>query len=337
MKAAIYQGKEKIVIQDIPKPVPKKGEALVKVKYAGICGRDLEFFKTGLWPGRGVLGHEVTGTIAELGSEVKKWKEGDRVSIDCTLNCGKCVFCLKGYTNLCRNGGAIGLGHDGGFAEYLIAPYQSLVHLPDSIPDKYGTVFDQIGTDLIALREINFVIGSSAAVLGLGTLGIFMLQCLKVAGASKIVVVDKNPHRLEIAERFKPDRALNKLSLHRIRKAYGKEINGADFVFECSGVPKLINTSLDIVRRGGTIVQIGICDSSIETHPLKYTMNHNRIQGILGYLREDFETAVDLVARKLIDPEPVVTKIVPLDDIVEEGFKEAINPETKEVKILVEP
>jgi (R,R)-butanediol dehydrogenase/meso-butanediol dehydrogenase/diacetyl reductase len=337
MKAAIYQGKEKIVIQDIPKPVPKKGEALIKVKYAGICGSDLEFFKTGLWPGRGVLGHEVTGTIAELGSEVKKWKEGDRVSIDCTLNCGKCVFCQKGYTNLCRNGGAIGLGHDGGFAEYLIAPYQSLVHLPDSIPDKYGTVFDQIGTDLIALREANFIIGNSAAVLGLGTLGIFMLQCLKVAGASKVVVVDKNPHRLEIAERFKPDRALSKLSLHRIRKAYGKEINGADFVFECSGVSTLINGSLDIVRRGGTIVQIGICDSSIETHPLKYTMNHNKIQGILGYLREDFETAVDLVARKLIDPEPVVTKIVPLDDIVEEGFKEAINPETKEVKILVEP
>ncbi len=337
MKAAIYQGKEKIVIQDIPKPVPKKGEALVKVKYAGICGSDLEFFKTGLWPGRGVLGHEVTGTIAELGSEVKKWKEGDRVSIDCTLNCGKCVFCQKGYTNLCRNGGAIGLGHDGGFAEYLIAPYQSLVHLPDSIPNKYGTVFDQIGTDLIALREVNFVIGNTAAVLGLGTLGQFMLQLLKVAGASKVVVVDKNPHRLEIAERFKPDRALSKISLHRIRKAYGKEINGADFVFECTGVSTLINASLDIVRRGGTIAQIGICDSSIETYPLKYTMNHNRIQGVLGYLREDFETAVDLVARKLINPEPIVTKIIPLDDIVEEGFKEAINPETKEVKIIVEP
>ena len=97
MKAAIYQGKEKIVIQDIPKPVPKKGQALIKVKYAGICGSDLEFFKSGLWPGRGVLGHEITGTIAELGSEVKKWKEGDRVSIDCSINCGKCVYCQKGY------------------------------------------------------------------------------------------------------------------------------------------------------------------------------------------------------------------------------------------------
>lgn len=337
MKAAIYEGKEKIVIRDIPKPIPKEGEALVKVKYAGICGSDLEFFKTGLWPGRGVLGHEITGTIAELGSDVKKWKEGDRVSIDCTMSCGKCLFCKKGFTNLCRSGGAIGLGHDGGFAEYLIAPYKSLVALPDSIPHKYGTVFDQIATDLIALREINFQIGDTAAILGLGTLGIFMLQCLKVAGASKIVVVEKNQHRLEIAERFNPDRALNKLSLHRIRKAYGKEINGADFVFECSGVATLINAALDIVCRGGTIVQIGICDRPIEMHPLKYIMNHNRIQGVLGYLREDFETAVDLVARKLIDPEPVVTKIIPLDDILEEGFKEAIDPETKDVKIIVEP
>ena len=337
MKAAIYEGKKDIHVCDIPKPIPQKEEVLVKVKYAGICGSDLEFYKTGLWPDKGVLGHEITGTIEELGSEMKKWKEGDRVSIDPTLNCGKCFFCKKGLENLCENPESIGIGRNGGFAEYVLVPIHCLISLPHSIPDRHGTVFDQIGTGLLALREANFIIGSSAVVLGLGTMGQFMLQCLKLAGASTIVVLEKNQHRLEVAKRFNPDVALSKILLPKIKRANKRGVSGSDFVFECSGVPILVNTALDVVRKGGTIVQVGLWDKPLEINLLKYVMNQNRIQGVIGYLREDFEFAIDLVAHKLIDPEPIVTKIIPLDEIVEEGFENAIDPETEDIKILVEP
>jgi (R,R)-butanediol dehydrogenase/meso-butanediol dehydrogenase/diacetyl reductase len=337
MKAALYEGKGKIRLVDIPKPTPQRGEVVVKVRYAGICGSDLEFYKTGLWPGHNVLGHEICGVIAELGSKVKKWKIGDRISIDSTLDCGKCYYCQKGQLNLCDNDEAIGLGRNGGFAEYVLVPQRCLVKLPDSIPDKHGTVFDQIGTCLFAMKESYFVPGNTAVVLGLGTMGQFMLQCLKIAGARSVIGVEKNPYRLEIAMKFNPDLALGKLNYPKIKRFNKKSTAGTDFVFECSGVPVLVNAALDIVRKGGTIVQIGLWDAPLEINLLKYVMNQNRIQGIMGYLREDFEYAIHLVARKLIDPEPRITKIISLDDIVEEGFKCGINPETQEIKILVEP
>ncbi|MFX0072627.1 MAG: zinc-binding dehydrogenase [Candidatus Hermodarchaeota archaeon] len=338
MKAALYEGKKKIRIVDLPKPKPKKGEALVKVKYAGICGSDLEFYKTGLWPMSCVLGHEICGTIEELGEGIKKWKIGDRVFIDVSLSCGYCFYCQRGYNNLCENSlESIGVGRNGGFAEYMLVEERNLMVLPDAIPYKQGTIFDQIGTPLQVLRETSFVAGNSAVILGLGTLGQFTLQCLKLAGANSIVVVERNPYRLEVAKKFNPDLALNKLTLPRIKRANKKGVSGADFVFECSGNPTLVNAALDLVRKGGTIVQIGLWDKPVEINLLKYVMNQNRIQGVIGALRQDLEFAIDLVARKLVDPDPIITKIIPLDEIVEEGFECGIDSDTKEIKILVEP
>jgi (R,R)-butanediol dehydrogenase/meso-butanediol dehydrogenase/diacetyl reductase len=334
---AQYQGKGKIELIDIPKPTPQNDEALVKVKYAGICGSDLEAYKTGLYPAKIVLGHEITGTIAELGPDIKKWKIGDRVTIFPSITCGKCYYCKQGLTNLCVFEDAIGIGQNGGFAEYVLVKEENLTSLPESIPFKFGTVFDQIGTTLLALREAKFTAGSSAVVLGLGTMGQFMFQCLKIAGASSIVVVEKNSYRLEVAKKFNPDVALNKLTLPKIKRANKKGVSGADFVFECSGTPILVNAAIDVVRKGGIIVQIGLWDKPLEINLLKYVMNQNRIQGVYGYLNEDFDFAIDLIAKKLIDPEPIITKIIPLKNIVQEGFECAIQPETKDIKILVEP
>jgi 2-desacetyl-2-hydroxyethyl bacteriochlorophyllide A dehydrogenase len=338
MKAALYEGKKKIRIIELPKPKPEKNQVVIKVNFAGICGSDLEFYKTGLWPVSCVLGHEVSGKIAELGSDIKKWKEGQRVAIYPGISCGKCYFCQRGMTNLCeKSHEGIGIGKNGGFAEFMMVPEHCLVPLPESVPDKYGTVFDQIATPLQAFKISNFVAGNSAVVLGLGTMGQFTFQCLKLAGANSIVVVEKNSFRLDIAKRFSPDLAFNRIKLPKIKRANTKGVSGADFVFECSGVPKLVNAALDIVRKGGTIVQIGLWDRPLEINLLKYVMNQNRIQGVIGGTKEDFEFAVELVARKLIDPSPIITKIISLDNIVEEGFECAIDPETKNIKILVQP
>jgi (R,R)-butanediol dehydrogenase/meso-butanediol dehydrogenase/diacetyl reductase len=336
MKAALYEGKKKIRIVDIPKPTPQKGEVLVKIKYTGICGSDLESYKTGLYPPPVVMGHEIMGFIEELGAEVNKWKEGDRVAIDEVIPCGKCYSCQRGYTNICyEDYESIGIYQNGGFAEYISVPAHSLVKIPDTIPDKFCTIFDQIATGIFALRECNFLIGDTAVIIGLGTIGLFLLQSLKRAGARTIIAIEKNPYRLGVAKKFGPDVTINKIFLPKIRKATNRF--GADFVFECTGAPAVINTASDMVCKGGTIVQIGICDEPFEFNYLPLIWNNNRIQGIMAYLREDFEFAINLVDNKFIDPEPIVTKIIPLDDIVEEGFEEAINPETNEIKILVEP
>ncbi len=336
MKAALYEGKGKIRIVDIPKPLPKKGEVLVKVTYAGICGSDLEAYKAGLYPGSIVMGHEISGTIEELGSDVKKWKKGARIVVDAGIPCGRCDLCKKGYKNMCSGAHAIGILQNGGFAEYVLAPEHCLVAIPDSIPDKYCTVFDQIGTGLFAIREANFLIGDNAVVIGLGTIGQFILQCLKLSGVSKLAVIEQNKNRLEVAKRFNPNLAISEISLRSIRAA--TERIGTDFVFECTGVPAVINKTSSLLRKGGTLVQVGVCDPiPFNFSYLPFIVNHNRIQCVMGYVRRDIEHAIELIAQKLIDPEPIVTKIIPLDDIVEEGFQEAIKPDTKELKIIVKP
>jgi 2-desacetyl-2-hydroxyethyl bacteriochlorophyllide A dehydrogenase len=337
IKAAKYEGKEALNIIDIPKPVPQKDEVLVKVKYAGICGSDLEIYKTGLLPAKVVLGHEIMGYIAEVGSDVEKWKKNDRVTIFPIISCNHCHFCRMGQSNLCIYEDSIGLGQNGGFAEFVLAHQDQLYKIPDQIPDKHGTVFDQIATLPLALRESNFLPGSHTAILGLGTMGQFLLQYLKVAGARTISAVDKNPHRLNVAKKFNPDLALSKIAFAKIKRFPKRDFGGVDFVFECTGNPTVVNAALNIVKKGGTVAQIGIWDKPIEINLLKYVMSQIRVQGIWSYTRTDFEYAIDLVAKKLIDPEPIVTKIIPLDKIVEEGFKEGIDPETKDIKILVEP
>ncbi|MBD3256657.1 MAG: alcohol dehydrogenase catalytic domain-containing protein [Candidatus Lokiarchaeota archaeon] len=338
MKAAFYEGKKSIYIKEIEKPIPKENEVLIKVKYAGICGSDLELYRTGLHPSKIVLGHEVVGYIVEKGSEVSKsWKINDRASIDCTINCGECFYCKRGEMNLCTNAKAVGLGVNGGFAEYLTCPESCLVSIPDNVPDRHGTVFDPIASGLLALEKSEFVPGSSAVVLGLGSIGQFMLQCLKLAGARTIAVVEKNPHRLEVAKKFEPDVALDKLKFAKIRRSNKQDVSGLDFVFECSGVPTLVNAAIDLVRKGGTVAQIGLWHEPISINELKYVLNQITIKGIMGFKRDNFEFAVDLVSQKKIDPDPIVTSIISLDDIVEEGFERGIDPDTKDIKILVEP
>lgn len=337
MKAAKYEGKERISIIDIPKPVPQKDEVLVQVKYTGICGSDLEIYKTGLLPAKVVLGHEIIGYIAEVGHDVKEWKIGDRVTIFPIISCDHCHFCRKGQSNLCIYEDSIGLGQDGGYAEYVIAKQDQLYRIPEGIPDKHSTVFDQIATTPLALRESNYIPGSHTAILGLGTMGQFFLQYLKVVGAKTITVVEKNPYRLNIAKKFNPDLALSKLALAKIKRIPKRDFGGVDFVFECTGDPSVVDAALSIVKKGGTVVQIGIWDKPIEINLFKYVWHQIRIQGIWSYTRKDFEYAIDLVAKKFIDPEPIVTKIISLDDIIEEGFQSAIDPDTKDIKILVEP
>jgi (R,R)-butanediol dehydrogenase/meso-butanediol dehydrogenase/diacetyl reductase len=339
MKAAIYHKKEGspvVTIEDRPKPEPKKGEVLVKMKYCGICGSDVASYKDKLYPFEGIiLGHEMFGYIEELGPEVRKLKPGQRVAIGCLIYCGNCVQCKRGNDQLCSNLDEIGVFRDGGFTEYISVPVDNIFKIPDSIPDKYAAVMDPIATDILALRVGNFSFGNNAVIVGLGPLGQFLIPVLKYAGASKIIAVEKNLNRLEIAKKFNPDLAMDKISMKHIKNLTNRQ--GADFVFNCTAAPPVIDASLNVLRNGGHLLQIGMHHEPVMTNLLKLCYNNISIHGIMGCLRKDFQLAIDLVAEKIIDPEPIVTKIISLDDIVEEGFENLIDPETKDVKILVEP
>ena len=288
MKAAKYEGKGKLSIVNIPKPVPKDDEVLVKVKYTGICGSDLESYKTGLYPFPVVMGHEIIGVIEEIGESVKKWRIGDRVTYNGGTSCGECPSCQKGHYNICYDEfQELGIYHDGGFAEHVVIPGKCLVTVPDSIPDKHGTIFEQLATSLQAIRTSGVNMGDSAVVTGLGTMGQFVLQGLKLAGVKTLIVVDRNPYRLEIAKRFNPDIAMKQILIPKIKRVTKRY--GADYVFECTGSPDVINSSASIIRKGGSLIQVGVSDVPFTFSYLPFIMNQNRIQGIYAWHQRDFE------------------------------------------------
>ncbi len=338
MKAAVYHTKKglpPITLENVPKPEPKNGEVVVKIKYCGICGTDLEAYKSRLFPFDVIIGHEPCGIIEELGPDVKKLKKGQRIAIDTLLSCGECFQCRSGNDNLCTSYNEIGVYKDGAFAEYLSVPAKNVIPIPDVIPDKFGTVFDQIATTLLALRVGDFKFGETAVVIGLGTIGQFLIQCLKYAGAATIIAIEKNATRLEIVKKFNPDLVLDKISLKQIKKATNRR--GTDYVFNCTSAPAVIDASFDLLRKGGKLIQIGAYENPVNTNFLKIMWNQFGIQGVQAYAARDFLLAIDLVAKKIINPDPIITKIISLDNIVEEGFENLLDTDTKDIKILVEP
>lgn len=336
MRAAVYHNKEEspaITVEDVPKPEPKKDEVLVKVKYCGICGSDLEAYKDRTYPFDIVIGHEMMGFVELLGPETKGVKIGQRVTVDPNVPCGKCTACQNGKENICNKINVVGVTRNGGFAEYVSVPIQTLNPLPDEIPNNHGTIFDQVGTAMHSLNICDFRFGETAVIIGMGTIGLLVLQSLKYAGVSKVICIDKNPHRLEICKSFEPNLALDQISTKKILRITKK--GGADHVFNCTSAP-IIDDAFDLARKGGKIIQVGLRNKPIETNFMKIMMNEYCIFGSYGYTPWDFKNAISLVAEKKIDPTLIITKNITLDKIIEEGFEEALDPETKNIKILVE-
>lgn len=189
MKAArFYEVNQRLKIEDIPVPVIKEDEVLVKVKAVGLCGSDIHVVYEGITPTAYrpiTLGHEASGVIAVVGSLVNDWEVGNRVSISPILNCGSCQHCISGNSNICKNRKVIGFHTDGALAEYLAVPAKNLVQLPEEVDFNSGAlVSDAIATSFHALVDrAGLRIGESIAIFGAGGLGLHAVQIAKISGA----------------------------------------------------------------------------------------------------------------------------------------------------------
>jgi len=195
MKAVVFKGARNLVVQDVPDPVPGPHEALVKVKNVGICGSDLHYYTHGLLPQGYIMGHEVTGTVAGVGSEVTGWNEGDRVCVCPAGPCGQCNTCLDGDLERCENLLSIGIGVlPGAFAEYVAAPYPLLLPLPEDVGMRESTLVDPLGCAHHAADLSGIVPGESALVVGAGPIGLFVVQYLKDLGIEPVILSEPLPN-----------------------------------------------------------------------------------------------------------------------------------------------
>jgi len=331
MREAVVVGERKFAIRRAPRPVPEKDEVLIKVRCCGICGSDLHTYILGM-PGR--YGHEYAGDIVAVGSKVKGWKIGDRVTAESACSCNECYYCTQGDMGLCdtflERWGATA----GGFATYTRTKYQQLHKLPPGLSYEEASLTEPTAVALHAVRLSGMLTGDVVAVLGLGPIGQLVARLAKISGAKAVYASETSKSRIKLAkgavdeviDAKKVDPAVRILELTGGR--------GPDLVFECAGAVAPTMQAMTMTRKGGTIVIVGVCMNLAEIIVGNIAMRELTIKGSMLFNPAEFGIALDLIAGKKIDVAPLITDILPLDRI-NEAFQKATSGEG--AKILVKP
>ena len=351
MKAAVYHGRGDIRVEERPEPETRPGTVKVKVDWCGICGTDLHEYEEGpiFVPAPGhphpltnetlplILGHEFAGVVSELGAGVTHLREGDRVAVEPIYACGVCNECERGDYHLCRKLGFHGLcGGGGGFSEATVVPAK-YAHTLGDLDTEAGAVVEPLAVAFHAVRKSGLRAGDVAVVYGAGPIGQAAICCLKAAGAGLIAVVEIAAARQEMARSLKADLVLDPRQVdvadELLKVTSGR---GADVAFDCAGLNATVQSAMAAVKRGGTFVMLAIWGHPAEFDMLALVLREINLVGSICYNR-DFPRVINLLRDGRIDPMPMITERIGIDDIVSGGFEELRANRDRQVKILVQP
>lgn len=342
MKALVYQGKNKKAVEERAKPlIQSNSDAIVKVKKTTICGTDLHILKgdvSSCSPGR-ILGHEGIGIIEELGSEVTNFSVGDQVLISCISACSKCDYCRRGMYSHCQKGGWI-LGNtlDGTQAEYVRIPHAdtSLYKIPDINDDTMVLLSDILPTGF-ECGVLNGKIrpGSTVAVVGAGPIGLAVLLTAKLYSPSEIIMIDKDPHRLELAKQLGASQVFNTEDGDVIAKIMDiTNKRGVDTAVEAVGIPETFTLCENLIAPGGYIANVGVHGVEV---PLQLEKLWSKNITIKTRLVDTVTTAslLKMITTKKINPHRLISHHFKFDDILEayETFTNA--SKTEAIKVII--
>jgi 6-hydroxycyclohex-1-ene-1-carbonyl-CoA dehydrogenase len=322
MKAAVFHGSGKpLSVEDVPTPKPKSGEILVKVAACGICHTDLHYLDHNVptfKPAPMILGHEASGTIAELGPDVTGWKEGDRVLLPAVVTCGVCKLCRSGRENICDNMRMFGNHMDGAYAEFVIAPAKDAFRMPAEVPLVEGSIIaDAVSTPFHAVVNRGQIKpGDKVVIFGCGGVGMSCVQVAAAVGAS-VIAIDILPEKLEMARKIGAEFTINSLQVDRIDKEVRKLFGGdlADVSFECIGRPETMQKAFSVIRKGGTCVIVGYSDKSVELPASKIMFFEQSVIGSLGCRPVDYPRIIEMARLGKLHVNDLVTGHFPLDNI----------------------
>lgn len=297
-------------------PQPKKGEALVKVYYAGICGSDMHIYH-GVHPRAKaplIMRHEFCGQIVSLNGEADDVKEEDKVVIEPLLSCGKCHPCKTGAYHVCSSLGLVGIDRNGGFAEYVSVPIKGLHKIPEDMNLVDAALIEPVAVAVHAVRMSRLKIGDVVVVLGAGPIGTLVAEVCRTAGARNIIVTDVKEERLEKA------RARGFCAIDSTKEDVFKKVmeitngKGADVVFDAAGVQATINMSTQLTKIRGQIVVVAVFNNPPNVNLRDVNFKEFDVIGVRVYNFEDYEIAIDMVYNKRIKVEGLVTHIFDLEE-----------------------
>jgi 2-desacetyl-2-hydroxyethyl bacteriochlorophyllide A dehydrogenase len=322
MKAAVFEKPKKITIQNVPIPQINDDEVLIKITYTGICGTDWSIY-TGKYSSENlplIAGHEFSGTIAEIGANAVGLEVGDRVTADINNGCGHCYYCKKGLTLICPEFNQLGIHINGTFAEYVKAPWKLVHHIPESMNMLMAAFVEPTSCVLHSLKTMDPAVGSSLAIIGSG-LGSLHAATAKTRGCAPVMVIGRNRKRLKIAEEMGADITICTEDypdpVARVRELTGGR--GADCVIESAGTAATYEQALVMLRPGGTLAAFGItaADDYLKLKPAEFVLSEQKITSSCAGYGEDWTDAITLLSNNRINPEPMFSKIMPLERIEE--------------------
>ena len=308
-------------VREVPVPVFGPTDVLVRVKVASICGTDLHIYNWDRWAQNRIKpplipGHEFCGEVVAFGKEVTSVNEGDFVSAEMHVACGKCLQCRTGEAHICQNVKIIGVDANGAFAEYVVIPESNIWKLDSRIPLEYASILDPLGNAVHTVLA-GEIAAKSVAVTGCGPIGLFSIAVAKAVGATSVLAIEVNEHRAKIARAMQADYVLNPAKEDVTGMVMEKTGGlGVDVVLEMAGHPDSIRTAFDIVRRGGRISLLGLTSKPISLNFSEDIIFKGiTIQGING--RRMYQTWYQMTAllkSGKLNLHPVITDRISMTD-----------------------
>jgi (R,R)-butanediol dehydrogenase / meso-butanediol dehydrogenase / diacetyl reductase len=333
MRAARWHGRRDIRIDTVPVPRPGPGEVLVRVERVGLCGSDLEEFlhgPVGIPAAPLTLGHEIVGVVAE--SADPQLPVGTAVVPDVVVGCGQCWWCARHEEGLCPRLSVRGQQQDGGLAEFMLADAATCIPVPVGLDLDIAAFAEPTAVAVRALRKAGDLAGAVICVYGAGTVGQLVAQVALASGCAAVVAVDPVADRRDLARgaiACTPDDAADAV-------AAVSSGRGADVVVECAGIPGAPASALRLCRRGGTVVLVGFRPEEIALPWLAVVLGERTIVGSAAHLWDvDVAAAVALLHRGVVDPRPLHTATLPLDEVP--AAFERLTGDRSVLKLLIAP
>lgn len=342
MKAIVYEGPNRAVLEEKPIPTPKEGEVLIKVDFCGICGSDMGI-RRGTHPRAKaplILGHEFLGRVAEDG---KKFKKGDRVVCYPLISCGHCLPCRTGNKHVCDTLGLDGIDKDGGMAEWVTMDEDKLFKVPEGVSDRAAVVSEPLAVIVHSMFRAGLKPLDTVVVNGAGPIGCLTGVVAKYLGASKVWISDIAPKRLQRAKELGLTPVdSSKEDLEKIVKD-ATDGEGCDVLFECSGSQPAIAQATKITRVQGHICVTATHGQPHQVSLIDLNFKEQVMMGTRVYTKEQFGRAVELTKELQPQLEKVVSHIIPLKEAADENafgrksaFEMIADPDSDTCKVVVD-
>ena len=329
MRASLFKGDKTFECTEVEEVLPEEAQVQVKVAYCGICGTDLHIYQ-GAMAQRLTLpqaiGHEISGTVAKIGSGVEGLKEGDKVTVRPLDPCGDCPACKAGHSHICHNLKFMGIDTIGGFQEYWTVPAFTIHKLPDSINLETAALIEPLAVACHDVKMSRLKVGEDVVVIGGGPIGILVALVAKQVGAN-VIISEVNDYRLSIAQKlgFKTVNPVKDDAVKFIDVATSGK--GAEVVFEVSGVQPGVDFMTQIAATRGRIVVVAIHAEKKAVDLFKLFWRELEVIGVRVYEPDDFDKAIDLIANNNIDLSEIITEVKNLDEITDVFESTLSNPQ----------